>query len=77
MSELQSRGPLQINYVKEDVTNGANGSRPHNGHRSNRDDMIRDGRFLDTSDRRVNGHKYYSSFGNEKYRVIIIIIYTG
>jgi len=30
---------------------------------SNRDDTIRDGRFLDTLDRKGDGHKFYSSFG--------------
>ena len=49
------------------MTNGACGSRPHSGHRSDRDDMIKDVKFLDTPERRGDAHKYYSRSGSERY----------
>ena len=59
---LQSlQGPLQINHGHEDKTNGAYGNRSHIRHRSDRSDTIRDGRVLDTLDRRGDRHRYYSS----------------
>lgn len=42
------------------------GSKSHGGHRSNRDDMVRDGRLLNTLDRRGDRHRYYSS--SDSYR---------
>lgn len=50
-----------------DMTNGAYGSRSHDGIRSDKDDTIRDGKFLDTPDSRGRGHGLYSSFGLDKY----------
>jgi len=49
------------------MTKGAYGRRSHSGHRSDRDDMIRDGRFLNTPDKRGDGHRYYSSYGSDRY----------
>jgi len=49
------------------MTNGACGSRPHSGHRLDRDDTIKDVRFLDTPKRRGDGHRYYSRSGSERY----------
>jgi len=51
-----------------EITNGAYGSRFIGGYRSDLDDITRDGKFLDTPDRRVDGNMYYSSFGSDKYR---------
>ena len=33
----------------------------------NRDDIARDGKFLDTPDRKGSGHGLYSSFGSDRY----------
>ena len=49
------------------MTNGACGSRPHSGQRSDRDDTIRDVKFLDTPEKRGDGHRYYSRSGSERY----------
>lgn len=49
------------------MTNGAYGSRSHDGHWSNRDDMVRDGRFLDTLDKRGDEHGFYSYSGSDRY----------
>ena len=61
MLELQWHGPLWISHGQEDKTNGAYGSR------SDRDDTVRDGRLLDTPDRRGDGDRYYSSFGFDRH----------
>ena len=58
---------LRISHGQEDKTNGAYGNRSHDGHKSDRDDTIRDGKFLDTLDRRGNGHGLYSSSGSNRY----------
>lgn len=50
--DLQRQGPHQINYEQEDRTNREYGSQSHGGHRPDRDDTIRDGRLLDTPNRR-------------------------
>lgn len=34
---------------------------------SDKDDTVRDGRFLDTPNRRGSGHGIYSSFGSDRY----------
>ncbi len=60
---MHQQGPLQINHEQEDITIGAYGSRSHGGHKLYREDTIRDGRLLDTLDRRGDGHGYYSSYG--------------
>lgn len=49
------------------MTNGAYGSRFHGGHRSGRDETIRDGRFLDTMDMRGHGHRFYFSSHSDRY----------
>lgn len=64
--ELQRQGPHQINHGKEDKTNGEYGSRSPDGYRSDRDDTVKDGRFLGTPDRRGYGHMYYSSSSSGK-----------
>jgi len=43
------------------MKNGAYGSRSHGGYRSNRDEMNKYGRILDTPDKRGDGHMFYSS----------------
>lgn len=53
--------------IAEDRTNGAYCRRSCSGHRSYRDDIIMDGRLLDTSDQRGDGYRYYSSYGSERY----------
>lgn len=63
LSKLQRQGPLQINHGQENRTNGEYGGRSHGGHTSDRDDTVKDGRFLDTLDWRGDGHMYYFSFG--------------
>lgn len=52
-----------INHEQEEKTNGAYGNRSHGEYKSDTEDMIRDGRFLDTPDRRGDRHGYYSSYG--------------
>lgn len=47
--------------------NGAYGSRSHGENMSDRDDIIRDEKFLDTLDRRGNRHRYYSSSGSDRH----------
>lgn len=42
-------------------------SRSHGGHKSDIDDMIRDGKFLDAPDRKGSGHGFYSSSSSDKY----------
>jgi len=49
------------------MTNGAYGSRYRDGHRSDRDDAIKDGIFLDTLDRRGSGHQIYSSSSSDRH----------
>jgi len=49
------------------MTNVAYGNRYHGGHKSARDDTIKDGWFLDTPDRKGDGHRFYSSSGSDKY----------
>ena len=56
--------PLRISHGHKDKSNGAYGSRSHGGHRSDRDDTVRDGILLDTLDRRGDGYKCYSSYGS-------------
>ena len=58
---MQRHGPRRISHEQEDRTNGAYGSRTHGGHRSDRDDTVIDGRFLDTLKRRRDRDRYYSS----------------
>ena len=50
LSNLQREGPLWVNHGHENRTNGAYGSRSHGGHKLDRDERVRDGRFLDTHD---------------------------
>ena len=56
-----------ISYGQEDRTSGAYGSISHEGHRSDKDDTVRDGRFLDTHDRKGSGYRFYSSSGSDRY----------
>ena len=46
---------------------GAYGNRSPDGHRSDRDDMVRDGILLDTPDGRGDIHMYHSSSGSDKH----------
>lgn len=48
------------------MKNGAYGSRSHGGHRSNRDDTIRGGIWMDTPNRRGGSYGFYSSSGLER-----------
>ena len=64
---MQRQGPLQINHGQEEKTNGAYGNRSRGGHRLDKDDKVRDGKLLDTPDRRGDGYKYYSSFGLDRH----------
>ena len=59
------------------MTNGACGSRPHSGHGPDRDDTIRDVRFLDSPERRGDGHMYYYHSGLKGIIIIIVIILNG
>ena len=43
------------------------GSYRHKRHKSDISDMVRDGRLLDTSDRRGDGCMYYSSSGFDRH----------
>lgn len=49
------------------MTNGAYGSKSHGGHKSDRDETIKDDRLLDTLDKRGYGHKFYSSSGFHRH----------
>ena len=51
----------------EDGTNGAYNSRSTGRHRLDRYDTMRDGRLLDTPDRRGGEYRYYSSFGSNRH----------
>lgn len=66
-SYLQQQGPRRIRYEQEDKNNGAYGSRSHGGHRSDRDDTFRDGKLLDTPDRRRDRYKHYSISNLDKH----------
>ena len=67
LSYLQRKGPIRINHGQEDMINGAYGSRSDGRHKSDRDDMVIDGMFLDTLDMRGDGQRFYSSFGSHKH----------
>jgi len=47
-----------LSHGQEDKTNGFYGSISHGGHKSDRDDIVRDGNFLETPDRRSDGHGF-------------------
>ena len=64
---MQKQGPLEIIYGHEDRTNRAYGSRSHSKQNSDRSDIVRDGKLLDTLDRRGDEHMYYSSSGSDKH----------
>jgi len=64
---LQRQGPLRISHGQEEITNGAYGSRSHGGHRSDRDDTVRDGKLLDTLNRRGDRHMYCSSSSFDRH----------
>lgn len=49
------------------MTNGAYDIMSHGGHRLEKDDRVRDGRCLDTPDRRGSGHGFYYCCGLDKY----------
>lgn len=40
-------------------------------------DLVRDGRLLDTLERRNDRHRYYSSSGSDSIMIIIVIILRG
>ena len=67
MLVLRRQGPRQISYEYEDRTNGAYGSQLHGGHKSDRDDILREGRWLDTLDRRRDKQKHDSSSNSNKH----------
>jgi len=54
---------LWIINGKEDINNGAYGSRSHGENRLDRDNMIKDGKLLDILDRRGDRNMFYSNFG--------------
>jgi len=56
-----------INHAHEDGTNGAYQSRSPGRHRSDRSDIVRDGRLLDTPERRGDEYRYYSSYGSDRH----------
>lgn len=64
---MKRHGHPWISYGREDMTNGAYCSRFHDGHMTDRDEMVRDGIFFDTLDGRGNGHGFYSSSSLDKY----------
>lgn len=67
LSDLQRQGLLIINHGQEDRTNKAYGGRSHGGHMLDRDDIVRDGRFLDKPNRQGHGYGIYSSSGSYMY----------
>lgn len=64
---MRKQGSLQISHGQTEKNNGAYGIRSHGFHKSDRDDIMRDGRLLDTPDRKGDGHKYCYSFGSERH----------
>ena len=64
---MQQQGLLWINHAHQDGTNGAYGSRYLGRHRLDRSDIVRDGRLLDTPNRRGNELRHYSSFGSNRH----------
>ena len=64
---MQRHGPLRISHGQEDKTNEAYGSGSHGGHRSDRDDTVRESRLLDTWDRRGDGRRYYFISGSDRH----------
>lgn len=61
--ELKRHGHAHVSYVQEDMANGTYGSRSQSGYRFERDDIVRDGRFLETPDKRGNDCGFYSNSG--------------
>lgn len=59
------------------MTNGAYGSRSHGGHKSNMDDTVRGGRWMDTPHKRGSGYGIYSSLDQRHNMVIIATILIG
>ena len=66
LSHLQRQGPLWINHGQENGTNIKYGSRSHGGYRSDRDDIARDGRFLDTPNQGGDVQRYHSSSSSDR-----------
>jgi len=64
---LQRQGLLRISHGQEERTNGAYGSSSQRGYRFDRDDTIRDGRFLDTPDKMGNDRGFYCSSSLERH----------
>ncbi len=58
---------LRINHWHEETNNGAYGSRSYGGHRSDREETIRDCRLLDILDRRDDGHRFSSTSSSDKH----------
>lgn len=55
----------QISHGHKDGTNGPYGNRSPSRYRSGRSDTVRDGRFLNTLDKRDDEYMYYSSYGSD------------
>jgi len=66
-TKLQRQEPLRINHAHEDGINGAYGNISPSRRRSDRSEIVRDGRLLDTPERRGNEYKYYSSSGYDRH----------
>ena len=64
---MQKQGPLEIIYGHEDRTNRAYGSRSPSKHKSDRSDTVRDGRLLDTLNRKDDEYMYHCSSGSYKH----------
>lgn len=54
-------GTTKNQLWKEERENGAYGSRYHGGHRLDKDDKIRRGRWMTTLDRTCSDYGFYSS----------------
>lgn len=67
MSELQKQGLLRINYGQEHGKNGEYGSRYPYGDRSDREDIVKYGRLLETPNRQGDIPNYHSSFGSDRH----------
>ena len=59
--DFQQKGPLQISHGHEEKTNGAYRNRSPSRNRFDRLDMIRDGRMLETPNKRSDRYMYYYS----------------
>jgi len=60
-------GDWDPNAAKTIPVNEEDNQAPHPTHRSDRDDTISYGKFLDTPDRRGDRHRFYSRSGSDMY----------